>query len=149
MISKFTTGLKKAGKTIVSTNGCFDLVHAGHLKLLREAKRAGDALIVGLNSDSSVKKLKGRDRPVFSEKERARLLLSLEYVDYVVIFRERDCINFVRKVKSDVHVKDAEYGPHPIEEDVVRKNGGKLLFIDKVEGLSSTNIINKYCGREK
>lgn len=135
--------LRRQGKTIVTTNGCFDLLHLGHLAILSEAKAQGDVLIVGLNSDRSVKLLKGPDRPVVPEEERAEILLSLEWVDYVALFEERDCIEFVRRARPDVHVNDASYGENCIEAGAVREAGGRLHLVAKLAVPSTTALLAK------
>ena len=134
---------RELGKTIVTTNGTFDLIHRGHISILETAKSQGDILIVGLNGDKSVKAYKGPDRPINPENERAEILLSLEPVDYVYIFQEPECIHFVELVKPDIHVNDASYGENCIERSAVEAGGGKLFLLDKVETLSTTDIIEK------
>ena len=138
--------LRKEGDTIVTTNGCFDLLHVGHLHLLAEAKGQGDVLIVGLNSDRSVRLLKGPHRPVVPEEERAEILLALEWVDYVALFHERDCVEFVRRVRPDVHVNDASYGADCIESGPVREGGGRIHLVEKVPVASTTDLIGKIRG---
>ncbi len=149
-ISKIVEELRKQGKTIVTINGSFDLLHAGHLYILKEAKRQGDILIVGVNSDSSVKewkKLQGyKDwdkRPFITEKYRAELLTGLEYIDYVTIFNEPDCLKFVESIKPNVHVNGSEYGENCIEAPIVKKYGGKIHIVKRIEGISTTDIIKK------
>jgi rfaE bifunctional protein nucleotidyltransferase chain/domain len=135
--------LRREGKTIVTTNGCFDLLHMGHLHILSEAKAQGDILIVGLNSDRSAGLLKGPTRPIVPEEERAEILLSLEWVDYVALFHERDCIEFVKRVRPDVHVNDASYGEDCIESEAVRERGGRLHLVSKLPVSSTTDLIGK------
>jgi rfaE bifunctional protein nucleotidyltransferase chain/domain len=135
--------LRKEGRTIVTTNGCFDLLHGGHMYILSEAKAQGDVLIVGLNSDRSVRELKGEGRPIHTQEERAGILLSLEWVDYVAVFDERDCVEFVRRTGPDVHVNDASYGEDCIESEAVREGGGRLHLVKKIPGLSTTDLIGK------
>ncbi len=135
--------LRAEGKRIVSTNGCFDLLHRGHVHILREAKQQGDILIVGLNSDVSVRKNKGGSRPILPEHERAELLCSLEMVDFVYLFDEKDCVEFVRLVAPDVHANDASYGENCIESGAVKDCGGRLHLVSKIQAPSTTNIINK------
>ena len=134
---------RAAGKTIVSTNGCFDLLHLGHLHILTEAAAQGDVLIVGLNSDASVRALKGSGRPVIPQLERAEVLLSFEMVDYVVLFEEPECLNFVRMVRPDVHANDATYGEDCIEAPLVREGGGKLHLVSKISIPSTTDLISR------
>jgi rfaE bifunctional protein nucleotidyltransferase chain/domain len=135
-----------AGQKVVSINGCFDLVHASHVRILRHAASQGDILVVGLNSDASIRALKGPGRPVLPEEERSELLAALEMVDYVVVFDEPDCCNFVRLVQPDVHVNDASYGPDCIEAGIVRAGGGRLHLVEKFPGLSTSEIIRKIRG---
>jgi len=142
-LKELVTRLRSEGKSIVSTNGCFDLMHRGHVHLLREAKEQGDVLIVGLNSDVSVRKNKGDSRPILPEQERAELLCSFEMVDCVYLFDEKDCIDFVRLVGADVHVNDASYGENCIESSTVRECGGRLHLVSKIQAPSSSAIIEK------
>ncbi len=135
--------LKKEGKKIVTLNGSFDLLHSGHLHILKEAKEQGDVLILGLNSDQSIKRYKGKFRPFISELERAKMLLSLIYVDYVHIFSEDNPILFLQEVKPDIHVNGSEYGEKCIESKIVKKNNGKLFVVDLIPNLSTTNIVKK------
>jgi len=141
--------LRREGKTIVTTNGCFDLLHGGHLHILSEAKSQGDVLIVGLNSDRSVRELKGEGRPVHSEEERAEILLSLEWVDFVALFEEPECIPFVRRARPDVHVNDASYGEDCIESEAVREGGGRLHLVKKLPVASTTDLIGRIRALER
>ncbi len=132
------------GKKIIFTNGCFDILHPGHVHLLSAAKELGDLLVVGLNSDASVKKLKGESRPVMDEHSRAVMLASLEWVDFVVLFSEETPFNLIREVGPDVLVKGGDYHPDQIVgSDFVNKKGGKTVTIPFLEGYSSTKFINK------
>jgi rfaE bifunctional protein nucleotidyltransferase chain/domain len=135
--------LRKEGRTIVTTNGCFDLLHGGHLYILSEAKSQADVLIVGLNSDRSVRELKGEGRPIRPAEERAEVLLALEWVDYVAVFDERDCVEFVRRVRPDVHANDATYGEDCIESGAVKEGGGRLHLVKKAPGVSTTDLLEK------
>ncbi len=134
---------RRRGETIVTTNGCFDILHVGHLRLLREAKAQGNILVVGLNSDHSVKLGKGPSRPFNPEKERAELLSALSVVDYVILFDEKDCIDFVRRVRPDVHVNDSDYGENCIEREAVLEGGGRLHIVQKVPGKSTTELVQR------
>jgi rfaE bifunctional protein nucleotidyltransferase chain/domain len=139
--------LKTQNKTIITTNGCFDIIHAGHVRYLRQSKEFGDVLIVCLNSDESVKRLKGPTRPLNDEDDRAEVLSSLCAVDYVVIFEEDTPVNILAKIKPDIHVKGGDYTEDTLPETkVIKENGGKIQFISFVEGRSTTNIINKISG---
>jgi D-glycero-beta-D-manno-heptose 1-phosphate adenylyltransferase len=130
---------RRAGKRIVTTNGCFDGLHAGHVTLLEEAKRLGDVLIVGINSDASVKRLKGSDRPKMIAADRARLLGALKPVDHVVIFDDDLPLGFLERVRPAVHVKGGDYDAEQMPESaLVKKNGGEVRIIPLVEGRSSS-----------
>ncbi|MEE3037423.1 MAG: D-glycero-beta-D-manno-heptose 1-phosphate adenylyltransferase [Bacteroidota bacterium] len=131
-------------QTIVFTNGCFDLLHLGHIDYLTKASRLGSKLIVGLNSDKSVKELKGTSRPIQCEKSRASILAALECVDAVVLFDEQTPLEIIRKIKPDVLVKGADYAIHEIiGGELVLKNGGLVKTIPFLEGYSTSNIIDK------
>ncbi|TAL48869.1 D-glycero-beta-D-manno-heptose 1-phosphate adenylyltransferase [Patescibacteria group bacterium] len=136
--------LKKQGKKIVTTNGAFDILHIGHKRMLEVSKALGDILIVGVNSDSSVKQYKSDLRPVIPEADRAEMLAGLACVDYVTIFAEPDPKNFLELVKPNVHTKSGDYTAEGLKETpTVRKNGGEVVIIPYVESKSTTNIINK------
>lgn len=131
-------------KKIVFTNGCFDILHVGHIRYMQEAAKLGDILIVGLNSDASVKRLKGPERPVNNQDDRAEMLSSLEFVDYVVVFDEDTPYELIKKIQPDVLVKGGDYNPdNVVGKDIVEARGGELILLDFVEGKSTTNIINK------
>ena len=143
-ISEIVTTLKAEGKKIVFTNGCFDILHVGHVRYLNEAKALGDNLILGLNSDSSVKSLKGSDRPINNESDRAEVLSALKAIDYVVIFDEKTAENIVGEVKPDIYAKGGDYSIDTLPEaKIVAEHGGKTVLLQLVDGKSSTNIINK------
>lgn len=132
------------GKTIVFTNGCFDIVHRGHVTYLNEAKKLGDILIVGLNSDSSVKRLKGEARPINSELDRKFVLENLKSVDFVEIFHDDTPYNLIANVSPDVLVKGGDWKPEQIVgSDIVQARGGKVLSLNFVNGFSTTNTIKK------
>lgn len=135
---------KKQNKKIVFTNGCFDIVHSGHVFYLNETARLGDILVLGLNSDSSVKRLKGNGRPLNNQQDRAIVLDALKPVDFVVIFDEDTPQVLVSELIPDVIAKGGDYKPEEVVGgDVVTKNGGEIAIIDFVDGKSTTNIINK------
>nr|WP_314530840.1 D-glycero-beta-D-manno-heptose 1-phosphate adenylyltransferase [uncultured Fusobacterium sp.] len=135
---------KKDGKKVVFTNGCFDILHRGHVTYLNEAKRQGDILVVGVNSDASVKKLKGESRPINSEYDRAFVLDGLKAVDYTVIFGEDTPEDLIACLKPSVHVKGGDYKKEDLPETkIVESYGGKVVILNFVEGKSTTNIINK------
>ncbi|MDP3766176.1 MAG: D-glycero-beta-D-manno-heptose 1-phosphate adenylyltransferase [Nanoarchaeota archaeon] len=141
---KIVQKLKSKNKKIVTTNGVFDIVHLGHVKYLEEAKRLGNVLIVGVNTDSSVRRNKGDKRPINDEKSRIGVLAGLESVDYVFLFNEKDPRKWLEKMKPDIHVKAGDYKlSQVIEKDVVEKNKGKVILSPMVKGHSTTNIINK------
>lgn len=135
--------LRHEGKKVVTTNGVFDILHAGHVKALRESKEQGDVLIVGINSDACVKRLKGDSRPLVSENDRAYMLDALDCVDYVFMFDEDDPREFLNALKPDVHTNSEEYGEDCIEAEVVKENGGKIYLIKKIPGLSTSELIEK------
>lgn len=138
---------KKQNRKIVFTNGCFDIIHAGHISLLKQAKQFGDILIVGLNSDTSVKNIKGETRPVNNETDRAEVLCAFEFVDAVTIFNEDTPLELIGKILPDVLVKGADYTPQTVVgADIVSKNGGKVELVKLVEGKSSSNILNSLLG---
>lgn len=139
---------KTDNKVVVTTNGCFDVLHLGHLRYLQAARQLGDCLVVGINSDSSVRRLKGDNRPLVPELERAEMLAGLECVDYVVIFHESTPIELLSILKPDIHVKGGDYNLEQlIEKDVVEENGGKVVVGLNVPGKSTTNLIEVICDR--
>jgi len=141
--------IKKQKKKIVFTNGCFDILHLGHAEYLLESSKFADVLIVGLNSDTSVKKLKGDSRPINNESDRAKLLLHLACVDYVVIFNEDTPVNLLEIIKPDVYTKGADYTIETLPEaKTVLKNGGRVEFISFLEGKSTTNVIRAIGSKE-
>ncbi len=136
--------LRKEGKTVVSTNGCFDILHVGHSRILAKSRSMGDILVVGLNSDSSVTKLKGPSRPINNEQDRAELLCALAAVDYVSIFGEQTPVEFLTELKPDIHVKGADYKAENLEETpVVEKHGGKVVILELVPGKSTSMLVSK------
>ena len=143
LILRFGPG-KRNGKRVVFTNGCFDLLHPGHIKLLEAARGLGDALVVGLNSDESVRRLKGAGRPVIPENERAEILANLECVDAVVIFDELTPQKTVAALLPDILVKGGDWpGNQIVGREEVEAAGGKVVLIDVVQGYSTTEILNK------
>jgi rfaE bifunctional protein nucleotidyltransferase chain/domain len=135
------------GRTVVWTNGCFDILHVGHVRGLQEARGLGDVLVVGVNSDASVRRLKGPARPIVPEAERAEVLAALGCVDHVVIFGEDTPREILARLKPDVHCKGADYAPpsaRPIPEaDVVRAYGGRLAFLRFSPGVSTSDIVGR------
>ena len=139
---------KAYGKTVVTTNGCFDVLHVGHLRYLQAAGKLGDLLVVGINSDASVRVLKGRNRPILPACERAEIMAGLECVNYVTIFSELDPIALLSALKPDIHVKGGDYTiEEVVERDVVEANGGKVIVGLNVPGKSTTDLIKSI--REK
>jgi rfaE bifunctional protein nucleotidyltransferase chain/domain len=135
-------------KKVVFTNGCFDILHLGHIGYLSQASQLGDVLIIGLNTDASVQWLKGLDRPVNNEYARARLLASLFFVDAVVLFDDDTPYELIRQVQPDVLVKGKDYlAEDVVGYDIVRAGGGSIETIDLVEGYSTTAIIHKLSGK--
>lgn len=140
--------LKAKGKSIVTSNGCFDILHAGHVRYLKQAKEFGDVLIVCLNSDNSVKRIKGPTRPLNNEDDRAEVLAGLASVDFVIIFNEDTPSDILAQIKPDVHVKGGDYTEETLPEAaVIKDGGGRIEFIPLVEGRSTTNIIKKMNGK--
>lgn len=135
--------LKAEGKTVVTINGSFDLLHSGHILILEEARKQGDVLIVGLNSDASVKGYKGPNRPIIPQDQRARVLLALRAVDYVHIFDEPDPVAFLSETKPDVHVNGSEYGPDCIEAPIVKAHGGRIHIVEKIPDLATSQILTR------
>ena len=136
--------IKAERKKIVFTNGCFDLLHVGHIRYLAQAKKLGDFLIIGLNSDSSVKELKGEDRPINSFEDRASLLSAIESVDLVVMFEEQTPENLIKDIVPDILVKGGDYNIEDIVGyQTVMQNGGQVKTLSFYDGYSSTNYINK------
>jgi D-beta-D-heptose 7-phosphate kinase/D-beta-D-heptose 1-phosphate adenosyltransferase len=141
-LSQLAATLRAKGKRIVTTNGSFDLLHNGHLYLLNEARQRGDVLIVGLNSDASVRSYKGPSRPIVTERRRAEMLLALRMVDYVHIFDEPNPIAFLKELNPDVHVNSAEYGEDCIEGATVRRGGGTVHLVNRIPGISTSRLID-------
>ena len=152
-ISKLATILQQAkaeGAVVVTTNGCFDVLHLGHLRYLQAARQLGDMLVVAVNSDTSVRELKGENRPLVPEGERAEMLAGLECVDYVVIFPELTPISLLSELKPSIHVKGGDYKLEQlIEKNIVEANGGKVIVGLNVPGKSTTNLIEVICERYK
>lgn len=135
--------IRLKNKKIIFTNGCFDIIHPGHIHILSKAKSLGDILVVGLNSDLSVKKLKGDKRPLVSEDDRSRVLLSLRFVDYVIIFNELTPLKVIKKIKPDFLVKGGDYNENDIVgSDFVKAYGGQVEIIKFLDGYSSSNYID-------
>ncbi len=146
-LARILASLQRRGRSIVFTNGCFDILHLGHVKYLEKAKRLGDVLVVGLNSDSSVRALKGKGRPINNERARAMVLASLCFVDYVAIFPDDTPERLIQKLKPDVLVKGADWKSKDIVgADFVRSRGGRVARISFVKGYSTTSAIERMRG---
>jgi len=140
------SGAKAEGKKVVFTNGCFDLLHRGHLHLLREAKKLGDILIVAINNDLSVKKLKGPKRPILPEADRAELIGALEMVDYVTLFHEADPYHLIKELQPNILVKGGDWTTERIiGGEVVEKEGGRVVAVPYLDGYSTTQMIERMC----
>ena len=136
--------LKKQGKKIVFTNGCFDIIHIGHIRYLKKAKRLGDILIIGVNSDRSVRKIKGNGRPIVPQSQRAEILSNFSFVDYIVIFDEPDPINVIKVLVPHVLVKGGDWKiSQVIGRKIVEKNRGKVVIIPQIKGYSTSAIIKR------
>lgn len=143
-LKKIIRNLKARGKKIVFTNGCFDLLHYGHAKYLEDAKRKGDILVVAVNSDSSVRKIKGEKRPLVNEKRRSGLIAALQSVDFVILFREETPIKVIKELRPDVLIKGADWNRNNIVgADFIKCIGGRVSTVKLVKGLSTTNLIKK------
>lgn len=135
--------LKAAGKKLVFTNGAFDILHAGHVKYLEFARNQGDALVVGLNADASVRRYKGDLRPINSQRDRARVLAALSCVDYVVIFNEDEPRDLIQALLPDVLVKGADWAHYVSGRDIVERAGGKVILARMLKGRSTSNTIER------
>jgi rfaE bifunctional protein nucleotidyltransferase chain/domain len=135
---------RQSGQTVVFTNGCFDILHAGHVRYLNEAKKLGDVLVIGLNSDESVRLLKGEGRPVNPVEDRAEVLAGLRAVNHVVAFGEATAEELVRQLQPDIYVKGGDYSLDRLPEaDIVASYGGKTVLVPMVEGRSTSNVIRR------
>jgi len=135
---------ESSNKKVVMTNGCFDILHAGHTYILEESKKLGDILIIALNSDLSVKKIKSKDRPIVSELDRAYILSCLSSVDHIILFDNESPEEIICEILPEILIKGSDYqGKKVAGEDCLIKNGKKVVLIDLIEGKSSTSIINK------
>lgn len=135
--------LKQLGKIIVTANGSYDMIHIGHVRNLQKAKELGDVLIVGVNSDSSVKKYKSPDRPIISELHRAEMVAALECVDYVFIFPEPTPLAYLEVIKPHIHTNGADWGENCIEKETVEKYGGKIYILPRCGECSTSSILEK------
>jgi rfaE bifunctional protein nucleotidyltransferase chain/domain len=145
-LARWADRARRAGVKIVATNGCFDLIHFGHVQYLQRARALGDVLVVGLNSDKSVRQLKGPTRPLMNERHRAGLLAALACVDAVVVFPDKRAVAFLKAVKPDVYVKGGDYRVGTLDPDeraVLEQAGSRIRFIPFVKGCSTTALVEK------
>ena len=141
-------GFRKAGKIVVFTNGCFDLLHVGHVRYLTAARKEGDLLVVGLNSDASVKLIKGSQRPIVEQEQRSEILASLQVVDYVTFFDEPDPLILIQHLKPAILVKGADWSADDIVgADFVKSRGGRVVRVPLVKDISSSTIIDRIVKR--
>ena len=138
---------QEQGLRVVFTNGCFDILHAGHVRYLQAARELGDCLVLGLNSDESVRRLKGESRPINSEEDRAEVLAALAAIDHVVIFGEQTAEELVREIHPAIYVKGGDYNVKALPEaEIVASYGGRTVLIPEVPGRSTSNIVKKMQG---
>ncbi len=146
-VQKHLEPFRKEGKRVVTTNGCFDILHAGHVHYLYEAASQGDILVVGINSDATVQKLKGKERPIQKEQDRVSVMGALKMVDCTFIFEEDDPREFIKIIKPDIHVKGGDYSKDILERSIVEENGGKVVIVSFVENRSTSTIIENIKGK--
>lgn len=143
-MTKIIQGHKKRGERIVLTNGCFDLIHVGHIRYLKEAKDEGDILIVALNSDSSVRKLKGKGRPLLNQEERAEIIASFSFVDYITFFEEPNVVKVLLALEPDIHAKGSDYTKETVpEKDTVKGYGGKIAITGGPKVRSTSRLLEE------
>lgn len=142
-VEEVALSLRRQGKTIATLNGSFDLMHAGHLYMIHRASLLADCLILALNTDESIKSYKGADRPIVPLKWRLQMAAAIRFASYVTSFHEPDPRAILELIKPDVHVNGAEWGLNCVEREVVERNGGKLHIVERIEGLSTTELISK------
>lgn len=143
-LAKVLNELKSQGKRIIFTNGCFDILHWGHVYYLKQAKELGDILVLALNTDDSVKKLKGDSRPINNQQDRALVINELKSIDYVTFFSEETPYNIIKILKPNIIAKGGDYSPEQVVgKDIIENYGGSVEIIPFVEGKSTTNIVNK------
>lgn len=153
-LSQIIQNLKKAGKRVVLANGCFDLIHVGHIRYLKESKQRGDILVVALNSDSSVRKLKGKGRPILLEDQRAEIISSFSFVDYITFFNETKVDRVLTTLKPHVHAKGSDYSVETVpERDTVKQYGGEIAITGgpKIKSTSEViaEIVTRFEGMEE
>ncbi len=142
-LGAFAEKIRRNGKTLVTLNGSFDLLHAGHLEMIYQASLQGDILLVALNSDASIRKYKSPLRPIIPLEYRLQMMSALRFVNYVTWFEQTDPLALLEILRPDVHVNGSEYGENCIESEVVKKHGGRLHIVPLIPGLSTSEIINK------
>jgi glycerol-3-phosphate cytidylyltransferase len=142
-VAEYLIHARSEGQSVVTTNGCFDILHAGHIQYLIDAKKLGDILVVGIICDEIVQKLKGNQRPVQCEEDRVAIVSALRMVDCAFIFREEDPREFINVIKPDVHVKGGDYTEDILEKEVVEANGGKIVIVPFKKGRSTSDIVRK------
>ena len=146
-VAEHVQRLRATGKKIVFTNGCFDILHSGHIDLLQRARQLGDVLVIGINSDASVARIKGPKRPIISESERAELLDGLEMVDFVCSFDEETPLQAVLKIRPDVLVKGADWTDNIVGQSEVENWNGKVVALPLIPGCSTTGIVERVLAR--
>lgn len=143
-LARFLSEAKASGKKVVFTNGCFDILHVGHITYLKKARKLGDVLVIGLNSDRSVRSLKGGSRPINNERDRQEVLSALSFVDHVAIFDEDTPERLIKKIRPDILVKGGDWESKKIAgSEFVKSYGGRVVTVPFVKGYSTTNLINK------
>lgn len=142
-VRDYLAPLRASGKKLVTTNGCFDIIHAGHVQYLTEAKQLGDILAVGINSDATVRKLKGERRPIQNQTDRVTLMGALRMVDCAFIFNEDDPRAFLEILRPDIHVKGGDYNRDILEKEVVERYGGRIEIVSFKQGYSTTSLVDK------
>ncbi|MCK4496335.1 MAG: adenylyltransferase/cytidyltransferase family protein [Candidatus Aminicenantes bacterium] len=149
-LKKIIEGQKKKGKHVVLANGCFDLIHIGHIRYLKESKKKGDVLVVALNSDSSVRKLKGKGRPILNENERAEIISSFSFVDYITFFNEEKVDKVLLSLKPHVHAKGSDYTEETVpEKETVQDYGGKIAITGGPKVKSTSKLIEEIAAKIK
>lgn len=149
-LKKIINEKKKKGENIVLANGCFDLIHVGHIRYLRESKKIGDILVVALNSDKSVQKLKGKGRPLLKKEERIKILSSFSFVDYITVFQEDNVNKILLSLKPDIHAKGSDYTKETVpEKRTVKSYGGKIAITGGPKVKSTSKLIEKIAKKVK
>ena len=149
-LTKIIEGQKKKGEQVVLANGCFDLIHIGHIRYLKESKKKGDVLVVALNSDSSVRKLKGKGRPILNENERAEIISSFSFVDYITFFNEEKVDKVLLSLKPHVHAKGSDYTEETVpEKETVQDYGGKIAITGGPKVKSTSKLIEEIAAKIK